>query len=216
MPPTATPPSAESQITGYAFPASIDPGSRYLFYLHGKIIEDQGLPAISPDYGEYEYAAILKALQGHGFVVISEQRPKDTDGAAYAERVRGQVSDLRGAKVPAGNITVVGASKGASIAAEVSYRLEDTGVNYVLLGSCPPSMIDDWKRGGMWLHGNVLAIYDYADVQYSGSCEELFRMSEGRGLGRHQQIVLHVGTGHGILYKKLDEWILPTVEWAGA
>jgi hypothetical protein len=77
-------------------------------------------------------------------------------------------------------------------------------------------MIDDWKRGGMWLNGNVLAIYDSADVQYSGSCEELFRISEGRGLRRHQQIVLHVGTGHGILYQPLDEWILPTVEWAGA
>jgi hypothetical protein len=214
-PPTVVPqPSAASQITGYEFPAAIDPGSRYLFYLHGKIIEDQGLPAISPDYGEYEYASILKALEDHGFVVISEQRPKDTDGVAYAERVRGQVALLLAARVPSGNITVVGASKGASIAANVSYLLEDPEVNYVLLGSCPPSMIDEWKSNGMWLHGNVLAIYDYADVEYSGSCEELFRMSEGRGLGRHQEIVLHVGTGHGILYKPLDEWILPTVEWA--
>jgi hypothetical protein len=216
LPRTAAPePSAASQIAGYAFPASIDTKSRYLFYLHGRIIEDQGLPAISPDYGEYEYAAILRALEGHGFVVISEQRPKDTDGVAYAERVRGQVARLLEAGVPAGDVTVLGASKGAAIAAEVSYRLADAGVNYVLLGSCPPSMIDDWKSNGMWLHGNVLAIYDYADVEYSGSCEELFRISQGRGLGRHQEIVLHVGTGHGILYKPLDEWILPSVKWAG-
>jgi len=47
-----------------------------------------------------------------------------------------------------------------------------------------------------------------------GSCAKLFALSEGKGLGRHSEIVLHVGTGHGILYKPLDEWILPTVQWA--
>ena len=54
--PTATP---ASPLAAYAFPATIDPDADYLFYLHGKIIEDQGLPAISPDYGEYQYLAIL-------------------------------------------------------------------------------------------------------------------------------------------------------------
>ena len=207
-------PSAAPHLTGYEFPASIDTESRYLFYLHGKIIEDQGLPAISPDFGEYQYASILKVLEDRGFVVISEQRSKDTDGVAYAQKVLEQVVLLLKAHVPQGNITVVGASKGASIAAFVSYLLADPRVNYVLLGSCPPIMIDEWKSSGMWLHGNVLAIYDSADLEYAGSCEELFRMSEGRGLGRHQEIVLHVGTGHGILYKPLDEWIVPTVGWA--
>jgi hypothetical protein len=207
--------SAASSLTGYEFPASIDPAGRYLFYLHGKIIEDQGLPAIDPNYGEYEYASILKTLEGHGFVVISEQRTKGTDADAYAQRVVGQVAVLLKAHVPARHITVVGASKGASIAAEVSYLLKDPLANFVLLGSCPTSMIDYWKSNRMFLYGNVLAIYDSADYEYAGSCEELFRMSEGKRLGRHQEIVLHVGTGHGILYKPLDEWVLPTVEWAG-
>ena len=65
--PTNTPkinsPLQESTLTpeqfNYEFPANISPNKRYLFYLHGKIIEDQGIPAISPDYGEYEYEAIL-------------------------------------------------------------------------------------------------------------------------------------------------------------
>ena len=65
-------PAATPDLAAYAFPARIDPAAKYLFYLHGKIIEDQGLPAISPDYGEYQYAAILQALAGHGFHVISE------------------------------------------------------------------------------------------------------------------------------------------------
>jgi hypothetical protein len=50
--------------------------------------------------------------------------------------------------------------------------------------------------------------------ELDGSCAKLFALSEGKGLCRHSGIVLHVGTGHGILYKPLDEWILPTVKWA--
>ena len=206
--------SVTPHITGYEFPASLDPAGRYLFYLHGKIIEDQGLPAISPDYGEYEYASILKTLESHGFVVISEQRPKDTDADAYAQKVLGQIDLLLKAQVPPGSITVVGASQGGYIAATVSHLLEGPMVNFVLMGTCDPSMVDDWKLRQMSLHRNVLEIYDSAD-EYAGSCQELFGISEGKGLGRHREIVLHVGTGHGILYKPLDEWILPTVEWAG-
>jgi hypothetical protein len=108
---------------------------------------------------------------------------------------------------------VVGASKGAYIAATVSHLLDDPEVNYVLLGTCPSSMVADWERRQMSLHGNVLAIRDGAD-ELAGSCQELFDLSKGKGLGRYQEIVLEVGTGHGILYKPLDEWIGPTVAWA--
>ena len=185
-----------------------------MFYLHGRIIEDMALPAVSPDFGEYEYAAILSALESHGFVVISEQRPRDTDADAYARRVVGQVEALLNAGVPAGNITVVGASKGAHIAATVSFLFHEPAVKYVLLGTCHPEMLEGWMSDGMELHGNVLTIRDVADQEYSGSCEELFRLSRGKGLGRHEEIVLQVGTGHGILYKPLDAWVLPTVQWA--
>lgn len=123
--PTVIPsqPVPTSVVAEYAFPASIDPEADYLFYLHGKIIEDQGLPAISPDYGEYEYAAILEALQGYDYVVISEQRAANADGIEYARRVAGQVTMLLVAGVPPEHITVVGASKGAGIAIYVSHTL---------------------------------------------------------------------------------------------
>ncbi len=212
---TATPElTVTSQVTRYDFPASVDPTSRFMFYLHGKIIEDVGLPAVSPVFGEYDYGGILKALEGHGFVVISEQRSKDTDVDAYARRLVGQVSTLLNAGVPAGNITVVGASKGAYIAATVSFLLHEPALNYVLISTCHPDAVEAWKDAGSQFHGNVLTIRDVADLEYSGSCEELFRSSEGQGLGRHQEIVLHVGTGHGILFKPLDDWLLPTVDWA--
>jgi hypothetical protein len=210
---TITPEPAGSFLAKYGFPSSIDPAMNYLFYLHGKIIEDQGLPAVSPDFGEYEYQAILKKLTSYGFVVISEQRSRDTVSAEYASRVTEQIKTLRDAGVPAENITVVGASKGAGIAASVSSLLKDSKTNFVLLGFCAPDTVRELVQNRMSLYGNVLAIRDSVD-DLSGSCQELFDFSDGKGLGRHDEIVLNIGTGHGILYKPLDEWIQPTVEWA--
>jgi hypothetical protein len=211
---TSNQPSPTVDLSAYAFPASIDPAKRYIFYLHGKIIEDQGIPAISPDYGEYEYVAILEKLSAYGFVVISEQRPKDADSIAYARRVTEQVTNLLKAAVPAKNITVVGASKGAAITAYISYLLKNEQINFILLGSCHPDTVAEWKQSPITLYGNILSIYDDADTAYSGSCEEMFKLSEGKGIARHEEIVLHVGTGHGILYKPLDKWVTPLVQWA--
>ncbi len=217
--PTATPlpsvtPTALSKLSAYVLPDSIDLTAEYLFYLHGKIIEDQGIPAVSPDYGEYQYETILEKFAGYGFTVISEQRPKNTDGMKYAERVVGQVKALLNAGVPAKNITVVGASKGASIAVGISHLLENEDVNFVIMSICHPDNVAEFMRNGMSLYGNVLSIYDFADTEYAGSCKELYRYSEGKGLARHDEIVLHVGSGHGILYQPLDEWVVPVVEWA--
>lgn len=207
-------PSPTAELTGYEFPDSINPAKRYLFYLHGKIIEDQGIQAVSAVYGEYEYEAILKKLESYGLVIISERRSKNTDIAEYAQRIVRQITLLLNANVPPEYITVVGASKGAYIAATVSHLLKNEKMNFVLLGSCSPDMIEEWKQNQMSLYGNILAIYDSVDYEYAGSCKELYTFSEGKGIARHDEIVLHIGTGHGILYKPLDEWILPTVQWA--
>ncbi len=211
---TSTAPSTPTLgLSGFTFPANIDPSARYLFYLHGKIIEDQGLPAISPEYGEYRYREILETLQSSGLVVISEQRPRNADGVKYARRVAAQMADLLQYGVPPGSITVVGASKGAAIAMFVSGLVANPHVNYVLLGACNSSTIPELVQQGVRLSGNVLAISDSSD-ESAGSCESLFALSEGNALGRHAELVLHVGSGHGILYQPLAEWVLPTVNWA--
>jgi len=207
------PPAQALGPAGFAFPSDPDPSDRFVFYLHGKIIEDQGLPAVSAEFGEYRYEEILGVLQSHGLVVISEQRPKNADVTEYAARVASQVSTLLGSGVPSGSITVVGASKGAAIAVLVSNLIADSEVNYVLLGACDPTTVDELVGQGVSLSGNVLAIYDSSD-EYAGSCERLFSLSEGKGLGRHAELVLHIGTGHGILYAPLPEWVTPTVNWA--
>ncbi|MEW5871797.1 MAG: alpha/beta hydrolase [Chloroflexota bacterium] len=209
-------PAPTSIFDAYAFPSpeAIDPSQRYLFSLHGRIIEDQGLPAISPEFGEYEYAAILQTLSGYGLRVISEQRPKNADSYPYAQRVVSQIRRLLAAGVPPGQITVLGASKGATIAVMASYLLQNEQVNFVLLATCHPDIVQEWQKGHVSFYGNVLSIYDFADTQYSGSCQPMFELSKGKGLGRHEEIVLQVGSGHGVCYKPLDEWILPTVNWA--
>ena len=51
--------------------------------------------------------------------------------------------------------------------------------------------------------------------EFTGSCQELFTFSEGKGISRYDKVVLNIGTGHGILYKPLDEWITPLIQWAG-
>ena len=208
-------PTASFIPTNFKFPDSIDPARRYLFYLHGKIIEDHGIPAISTEYGEYEYEQILKTLSGHDFIVISEQRPKNTDGAEYSKRITQQVTRLLQAGVPAKNITIVGASKGAGIAIYTSHFLQNEDVNFVIMAICHPDTVEVFKQDRINLSGNVLSIYDSAD-DFAGPCQELFSYSEGKGISRYDEVVLDIGTGHGILYKPLDEWILPVVQWASS
>ena len=211
---TVTPqPSVTAGTDDYGFPESIDPSSLYLFYLHGRIIEEQGLPAISPDFGEYQYEEILAAISSHGFVVISEQRLKDTDGILYAEKMVGEVNALLEAGVPASAITVVGASKGGYIGLYTSYFLGNEDINFVLMGICAPEEVENLKQTGVSLSGNVLTIYDAGD-QYAGSCMELYSYSEDKGLSSSDELVLDMGMGHGILYQPLDAWITPTVNWA--
>lgn len=209
---TPTIPTPTSVLAAYAFPQFIDPDAGYLFYLHGKIIEDQGFPAVSPDYGEYEYQAILEALERYDYVVISEQRRTDTDSIEYARRVAGQVTMLLVAGVPPEQITVVGASKGAGIAVYVSHALANNKINYALLSICHPDNVQGFMQNEITLSGNVLSIYDASD-ELAGSCQELFAFSEGRGINRYEEVVLDIGMGHGILYQPLIEWVLPTVEW---
>ncbi|MHC1782268.1 MAG: alpha/beta hydrolase [Anaerolineaceae bacterium] len=212
--PISAPTAAAPDLSHYAFPKTIDPAGKYLFYLHGKIVEDQNLPAVSPEFGEYEYVEILKKREAYGSIVISEQREKDADVVVYDRRTADQVRELLAAGVPEKNITVVGASKGAAIAILASHELGNQKLNFVLLAICAPDEVQSLKNDRVSLAGKVLSIYDETD-DYAGSCSDLFAFSEGKGLDRHEEIVLHTGLGHGLLYKPLDEWILPVILWAG-
>lgn len=190
-------------------PDKIDARSRYLFYLHGRIIEDKGArDAVHERHGVYEYEKILETFGRAGFVVISEARARDTDVGQYAAKVVGQINALLKAGVAPRSITVVGASKGSYIAMSVSSLLKQREVNFVLMAGCGETTSNNRALN---LYGNVLSIYDASD-NGPGSCENIFKRSEG--LSRRRELKINLGLGHGFLYRPYKEWIEPAVEWA--
>lgn len=194
-------------------PSEISPNNHYLFYLHGKIIEEKGIRPTSPQYGIYEYKKILTSLSECSFIVISEARGKNTDVYRYAEKVVEQIKILLKKNVPPYHITVVGASKGGIIAMLTSALLKNKSVNFVFMASCFDDFYKMFHSEGMSFHGNILSIYEKSD-SLAGTCQKYIDISQKDSITRYREIQLHLGTGHGILYQPLKEWIDPVTEWA--
>jgi len=146
-------PITQGEITAEV-PLELDPDLHYAIYLHGKIIEAQGLTAEHPEFGKYEYQARLAYLADAGVNVISAVRTGGTDPTEYASLVAQQVLNMQAAGVPAENISVIGFSKGARIAILVSSQLIDQNVNYIILAIC-----GDWlsDKPQISLNGRVLS-----------------------------------------------------------
>ena len=190
-------------------PVDVDVKGRYLFYLHGLIVENEGVRPTSPRFGVYEYEEILETFRRRGFIVISEPRPRGTDPEQYAAKVVGQIERLLAAGVPPRHVTVVGASRGGGIAMIASTRLRNRQVKFAIMAAC-----GDWdvyKRVGIDLSGAVLSVYDVED-DVAGSCSEFFKNSTG--ISKKKEVALRLGLGHGILYRPLREWVDPVTDWA--
>ncbi len=202
------PPPAEASPQIFAdLPAEIDPGARHLIYLHGAIIETQGVRPTHPRFGVYEYQGILEVLAGRDFVVISEARPAGTDGTVYAAKVAGQVEALLAAGVPPEHVTVVGFSKGGGIAITASSLLANDRLNFVFMGACGP-----WyeSRPEIVPRGRLLGLREASD-ELVGPCETLFDRATG---GERREVVTELGGGHGAFYRPRPEWVEPVVGWA--
>jgi len=200
-----------AQVATSASIHSIDTNGKYVFYLHGRIIENEGVNAISPEYGPYEYEKILQTFKDNGFHVISEARPKDTDYKLYAKKVAGQIDTLLNANVKPDNITVVGASKGGYITVAVSSYVENPEINYVFMGICSKETMEDLNKEQLALCGNILSINEQSDA-FGGSCKGF--ANEGKCVTHFKEIQLNMGNGHGFLYKPYKEWTLPAMDWA--
>lgn len=204
-------PATESALQIFAeIPEETDPDARYLFYLHGAIIERAGVRPTHPQFGVYEYQKILETFADRGFVVISEARAAGTDVIEYAATVADQVRGLLESGVPQARVCVVGFSKGGGIAATVSSILGADDVNFVLMGAC-----------GRWLdskpeivpHGRMLSLREASDDMV-GSCNGLFSRAGDEAV--YQEIVIEVGGGHGAFYRPRSEWVEPVAEWASS
>lgn len=179
----------------------------YLFFLHNMWLELNDAETPHPEYGKAEYHEIVAKFRKEGFTVISELRPKGTNGNVYAVKVAKQVDSLLKKGVPASRITVVGTSKGAYITMFVSGIMKNTAVNYVMVGVCTD---DEVRDDSVHLYGNILSIYEKSDRYHS--CQKV-RVKPGNNITRFKEIELHTGLKHGFLYRALDEWINPASDW---
>jgi hypothetical protein len=207
--PTPVPDTPTPQ-TGQVFqglPDQIDAQQRYVIYLHGRIIEDEGTRPVSPVYGVYEYEETLHTLAQAGLQVIAEVRPPDTDAEQYAAKVADQVNTLLDAGVPAESLTVIGFSKGGAIAIRASSLLKNERVNFVLLAICG-EWVFEWP--GVDLSGRVLSIYETSD-EYGKSCRSLAEASSG--VSSFEEIALSTGRQHGAFYAADPLWLDPVTEW---
>lgn len=180
---------------------------KYVFYLHGAIVQQQGENAVSSAYGKYMYRAIVDSLKKNGFIVISEVRPKDASFDAYCGKVAVQVDSLLLTGVRPQKITVLGASVGAAMALEIAMITGNRQINYALMGVCSDSSPRKYQQKKIC--GNFFSVYESSDGP--GSCKELlFNRSCVSGF---KEVKLNMGNGHGFLYQPYKEWLHPLVQW---
>jgi len=188
-------------------PESPDVEKRYLFYLHGAILETGLERPTHPEFGTYEYPKLLRAFADAGFVVLGERRGKGANVDAHAAEVVSQVRALLAAGVPDEAITVVGFSKGGAIAIRVSSLLGNEKLGFVFLGSCGPWVF----RPELRVSGRILSIFEASDA-LAGTCQPLF--DNAAKVSAKKEIRIDTGRNHGAFYAPWKEWLEPTVEWA--
>lgn len=201
------------QLIHTSVPQRIDTSKKFLFYLHGKIVEEQGVYGKSPQYGQYEYFGILDTLRSYGFDVISEARPKNTDINLYAEKLAKQVDTLLKAGVMPENITFLGASKGAAITIAASSKIKNDEMNFAIMGICGDDDFDYYYNSGFRLCGHILSIYEESDA-LGQSCERFFKV--GYCIKSTKEVRITTGKQHGFLYKPYADWVQPFMAWAVA
>lgn len=187
-------------------PEKIDSKARYLFYLHGYIVEAGNTRPTSPRFGVYEYDQILERFKQVGFVVVSEARQQNPEIEPYARKLVEQVKQLLNAGVPPKHITVVGASQGSWIAMLASTYLQNRNLNFVFIAACSA---DESFLKVIDLHGNVLSIYEKSDLPRSCASYR----ADATGMKDYKEVELNTGLKHGFIYRPLKEWIDPTIAW---
>lgn len=180
---------------------------KHIFYIHGRVLEIQGKNAYSEDFGKYEFDSIVSAIKVENSVVHYEIRNEDVNTREYAIYLSKQIDSLISIGVQPIDITVVGASKGAIIASNIS-NLNKNPVNYVLLAGNNDyqEANNDWK-----FHGQVLCIFDLSD-EIAGKNYDYWK-NKKNFTNRFKQLELKTNLGHGFLFKPLSVWVEPTKKW---
>lgn len=196
--------------TIFIMSASMVNAQKYVFYLHGAILEGENPQAKGDIFEKYRYNDILNSFRKAGFEVVSEIRPSDATITGYARKVADQMQKLIQNGAPAGNITVVGGSKGALIAMYVSTYMKNRDINYVFLAACNAANFQ--SNPDLRFYGNILSIYESSD-DIGETCSR-FKERSKEAIHHYKEIELSTGMGHQFLWKPLPEWINPSIAWA--
>jgi hypothetical protein len=197
-----------SQSVSRFVPLRIDPSKKYVFYLHGRIVQEQENP-VNKEYGLYDYPAIVKALQNSDYHLITERRAKGTEISKYAVHVKAQVDTLISKGVAAEKIFVVGASMGAGITMEVSRLANNNKLNFAILALCDEGLFSYVKDVNLIPCGNFLSIYENSDE--AKSCSRLLK--EQACVSGFKEIQLNMNNRHGFIYQPYKEWVDPLKKW---
>jgi pimeloyl-ACP methyl ester carboxylesterase len=190
--------------------------ARKLIYLHGRIVQDQqSARPKHPEWGYYELDAILATFRERGFDVTGEIRPKANTLSQSADHVVERVKALIAAGTPARQITVVGASMGASIALIASVRLQDPELRFAVLGACMSANVPALlAEHGAKPAGRFLAFIEKSDELSQPCSAWKGGAAPGKAPLGVREIVLDTGLHHGFLYRPLPEWVEPVVAFA--
>lgn len=180
---------------------------KYVYYLHGRIIEIQGKNAVSEEFGNYEFDNIVEALKDSNSVVIAEIRTENVDYLQYATKVSKEIDSIINLGIKSKDITVIGASKGAIIASNIS-SINSNPINYIFLAGNNDyqEKHNDWK-----FHGQVLCFYDDSD-SIAGKNYDYWK-NKPNFTTKFEQIKIDKKLGHGFLYKPYKEWIETSKKW---
>lgn len=180
---------------------------KHIFYLHGKIIEDQGTNAVSDKFGPYKFDDIVNKLKETGAIVHADVRDNQTDFDENCQKISKQISQIVQSGVPPNLISVIGASKGAVMAMQISSATVYP-INYVLLGANNDAI----EQANKWiLQGNVLGIYETTD-EIAGKNYDYW-INRSKQTSHFKQLEIKTGLGHGFIYSPRVEWLDPTLEW---
>ena len=180
---------------------------KQVFYLHGMIVEVQGVNAVSEQFGPYEYHAIVDALKDAGYEVHAEVRTTQTDFNRFCKKISLQIDELVRKGFSPRDITVIGASKGAQMAMQIS-DLNEHPVNYVLLGANSDRLEGHYA----WeLHGHILGIYEASDQ--IAPKDYTYWINRSPDAREFEQLQINTGLGHGFLYTPNEAWMGPAKAW---
>jgi hypothetical protein len=186
-------------------PSEPDISSKYLFYLHGSVEEDEG--------STEKYETAIEAIADYSDIVITEVRG-DTDPNTYAEKLKTQVNALINKGIPAKNITISGFSKGSIITLAAAGAIQIPGINYVLLAGCSGYLNDKYNVDTKNMAGRILSIYDSEDEKF-GSCSGIISSSDSVVF---EETEIDSGKGHKLFRipkeKFIEQWRDPLVSWA--